>query len=449
MDKDFDTILEEMITLAEARNRDGLARLLEEIHPADIADLLREMEDQRVFVLGLLDPEKASGVLSETGDDFRAELLEGLEERQIRKIFHEMADDDAADILGDLPAEETERILGIMKREDQEEIKVLLEYDEETAGGIMTAELVSVEEDLIVRDAMEVIRKQAREVEEFFIVFATNRRGILRGTVSLRDLILAEPERKIFEVMDREVVMVAPQVDQEEVARLMERYNLVTIPVVDETGRLLGRVTVDDILDIVEAEVTEDLLRMGGADIDEEIYGGTKSAVKYRLPWLFLNLITAFVAASVVGLYRSTIQSVVILAIFMPVVAGLGGNAATQALAVTLRRLTLGDLSSAAKFRIIKKEFLTAAFNGLLVGVFVSLVAFFLGENPHLGLVVGLAMFLTIGFAGLFGAFIPITLQDLGLDPAVASSVFITTFTDLIGFFLLLGLGTLLLHYLI
>lgn len=192
---------------------------------------------------------------------------------------------------------------------------------------------------------------------------------------------------------------------------------------------------------------------MGGADEEEEIYGGAGEAVRSRLPWLLLNLITAFIAASVVGVFRDTIHAMVLLAIFMPVIAGMGGNAATQSLAVTLRRLTLGELTSGAKFKILRKELLAGLSNGLLLGVVVAAAAFALsaalGESPVLGLVAGLAMFLTVGLAGLIGSFIPIALRDLGVDPAVASSVFITTATDLIGFFLLLGLGTLLLAYLV
>jgi len=447
--KDRQEILEEIRELIGRGEKETLRDLLKGIHEADIADFLRELEDSRSFVVSVLSPERASQVLSETGDDFRAELLEDLDEKLIRGIFHEMADDDAADIIGELPDEETERILRIMKKEDQEEVKVLLEYDEETAGGIMTSELISIDENLDVREAMDVVRRRGHEVEEFYVVFATDRKNVLRGTVTLRDLILADLDAEISQVMSRDVISVTPDMDQEEVARLMERYNLITIPVIDRSGKLIGRITVDDILDIVEAEVTEDLLRMGGADIEEEIYGGTTTAVRFRLPWLFLNLLTAFVAASVVGLFAATIRSVVVLAIFMPVIAGMGGNAATQSLAVTLRRLTLGDLTSPAKQKIIRKELLTGVSNGILLGLVVSLIALVVGESPYLGVVVGLAMFLTIGLAGLVGAFIPITLKDLGFDPAVASSVIITTFTDLVGFFLLLGLGTLLLTYLI
>jgi magnesium transporter len=452
-DKDREEILERIRLLVEEGDELALGELLEGIHPADIADYLREIEDNRILIIKVLNPEKASEVLSETGDDFRAELLEDLDEPLIREIFHEMADDDAADIVGELPDEETERVLKIMDSEDQEEVKVLLEYDEESAGGIMTSELVSVEEDFSVHEAMDTIRKQAREVDDFFVVFVTDCRKNLKGTVALRDLIIADLDGRISRIMDDNVVSVPPDMDQEDVARLMSRYNLVTVPVTDESKKLIGRITVDDILDIVEAEVTEDLLRMGGTDVDEEIYGGTASAVRFRVPWLLLNLITAFMAAAVVGFYTDTLKTVIVLAIFMPVIAGLGGNAATQSLAVTLRRLTLGELSSSTKSKIIRKELLAGTFNGILVGIAVggvaSLIAMMLGERPHLGMVVGLAMFLTIGFAGLIGAFIPITLKDLGFDPAVASSVFITTFTDLVGFFLLLGLGTLLLSYLI
>ncbi len=448
--KEREETLEEVRRLIDQGEADTLKSLLGDVHEADIADILRDVEeDDRSFVVSLLSPERASQVLSETGDDFRSELLGELDERLIRSIFHEMADDDAADIVGGLPEEETKRILGIMKREDQEDVKALLEYDEESAGGIMTSEVVSVQEDLQVRESMEVIRKQAREVEDFFNVFVTDRSGVLKGTVTLRDLLLAEPTSRINRIMDTNVISVFPDMDQEEVARLMERYNLVALPVIDDSKRLIGRITVDDVLEIMEAEVTEDLLRMGGADIDEEIYGDTPHAVRFRLPWLLINLVTAFLAASVVGLYADTIHTVVILAVFMPVIAGMGGNAATQSLAVTLRRLTLGDVSTSSKLKIIKKELLAGVLNGVLIGLPTSLVALVLGQNPYLGLVVGLAMFLEIGAAGLIGAFIPITLKDLGIDPAVASSVIITTFTDLVGFFLLLGIGTLLLRYLV
>jgi len=452
-DKGREEILDQIMILVEEGDESALGELLEGIHPADIADCLREIEDNRALIIKALNPDKASEVLSETGDDFRAELLEDLDEPLIREIFREMADDDAADIVGELPEEETERVLKIMDSEDQEEVKILLEYDEESAGGIMTSELVSVEEDFSVHEAMDTIRIQAREVDDFFVVFVTDSRNNLKGTVALRDLIIADLDGRISMIMENNVLSVPPDMDQEDVARLMSRYNLVTVPVVDESKKLIGRITVDDILDIVEAEVTEDLLRMGGTDVDEEIYGGTISAVRFRIPWLLLNLITAFMAAAVVGIYTDTLKTVIVLAVFMPVIAGLGGNAATQSLAVTLRRLTLGELSSSIKFKIIRKEFLAGTFNGILVGIAVggiaSLVALMLGEKPHLGMVVGIAMFLTIGFAGLIGAFIPITLKDLGFDPAVASSVFITTFTDLVGFFLLLGLGTLLLSYLV
>ena len=442
-------LLDAIIRFVEQEDGAALEKVLEGIHEADIADILRELDDGSSFILGILDPERASEVLSETGEDFRAELLEGLDDDLIRAIFHAMADDDAADIVGKLPEEETERILGLMKREDKEDVKVLLEYDEESAGGIMTSDLIAISEDLNVGQAMKSIRKRAREIEDFHVVFVVDRNNVLRGTVSLRDLILGDPETQVSRIMDSDLIHVEADLDQEEVARIMKRYNLVTVPVVDESGVLIGRITVDDILDIVEAEVTEDLLRMGGADVDEEIYGGTKTAVRFRLPWLFLNLFTALLAASVVGLYADTIRSVVVLAIFMPIIAGMGGNAATQSLAGTLRRLTLGEVSPASRMKIIRKELLAGLSNGLVVGCSISLVALLLGENPYMGLVVGLAMFLTIGLAGLIGAFIPITLKDFGVDPAVASSVIITTFTDLIGFFLLLGLATLLLGYLI
>ena len=240
--------------------------------------------------------------------------------------------------------------------------------------------------------------------------------------------------------MERSDIYVQPDLDQEEVARIMSRYNLPSVPVVDPVGRLLGRVTFDDLVDVVEKETTEDLLQFGGVSADEELEAGWSVAVRSRLPWLYVNLLTAFLAGGVVYLFQGTVQRAVALAVWMPIIAGMGGNAGTQALAVTVRRLALGLVPATLFARVLGKEVLVGLINGLATGILVALIAAMLGEGPRLGLVVFLAMTSNLLVAGFAGAFIPILLERW-LDPAIASSIFVTTFTDVCGFLLLLGLA--------
>jgi magnesium transporter len=275
-----------------------------------------------------------------------------------------------------------------------------------------------------------------------FVVDSENR---LVGTLPFKDLVISRPERPVRAFMTDADIFVTPELDQEEVARLMARYNLPNVPVVNERGRLRGRVTFDDVIDVVEAETTEDLLKFGGVSPDEELAAGWDTAVRSRLPWLSVNLATAFLAGGVVYSFQNTIQRTLALAVWMPIIAGMGGNAGTQALAVTVRRLALGMLPVRVFTQVVGKEILVGIINGLAMGVVVGIVASLMGEGPKLGLVVFLAMVGNLMVAGFAGAFIPILLERFGVDPAVASSIFVTTFTDVCGFLLLLGLAGLLL----
>jgi magnesium transporter len=272
-------------------------------------------------------------------------------------------------------------------------------------------------------------------------VFVVDGQRRLVGILPFKSLVVSRPDRRIGEFMADADISVKADLDQEEVARLMARYNLPSVAVVDDGGRLLGRVTFDDVIDVVEAETTEDLLKFGGVSPDEELGGGWTEAVRSRLPWLYLNLLTASFAAGVVYVFRETIAATLALAIWMPVIAGMGGNAGTQALAVTVRRLALGLIPSHLFLRVVVKEVLVGLTNGLAIGAVVGLAAALLGEGSTLGLVVFLAMAGNLLVAGFAGAFIPIVLERFGVDPAIASSIFVTTFTDVCGFVLLLGLA--------
>ena len=428
--------------IAEAN--DALAKL----HPSDVADVLESLSDaDRLVVLRALPAELASETLAEMEEDeHAADLLAAMTPHRGAKLLSELADDDATDLVADLQPEERARILAEMSVEDAGEIRELLAYPEESAGGIMTAALVSVPETLTAGQAIEEVRRQGREVEDFYTVWVVDGGGRLVGTVPLDDLILAEPEDPVSTLVAPVAAAVSPDEDQEEVGRLMARYNLPTVPVVDPGGRLLGRITFDDVLEVMEAEQTEDILRFGGVPDDESLGASWVAAVRTRLPWLMLNLLTATAAALVVYFYADTIQSAVILAVVMPVIAGMGGNAGSQALAVTVRRLALRDDVGADPRAVVGKEVLVGLVNGAVLGGIVAGASLLVpGGDPRLGLVVLISMWGTMLMAGFGGAFIPMLLHRLGLDPAVASSVFLHTTTDLLGFVLLLGLATALL----
>ena len=305
----------------------------------------------------------------------------------------------------------------------------------------MTTHLVTVRDIATTTEALDEIRRQSEEVEEFYQVFVVDGQRRLVGVLPFKALVVNRPDRMVREYMSEADIVVRPETDQEEVARLMARYNLPSVAVVDESGRLLGRVTIDDVIDVVEAESTEDLLKFGGVSADEELAAPWTDSVRSRLPWLTVNLLTAFLAGGVVYLFQETVQRTVALAVWMPVIAGMGGNAGTQALAVTVRRLALGLIPSDRLVRVVGKEVLVGITNGLAIGVLVGIVASLLGEGPRLGLVVFLAMSGNLLVAGFAGAFIPVLLERFGVDPAIASSIFVTTFTDVCGFLLLLGLA--------
>jgi magnesium transporter len=332
--------------------------------------------------------------------------------------------------------------------EDAGEIRGLLRYDEESAGGLMDTLLVRIQEELTAGQAIAEVRRQGREVEDFYTVFVVNDAHQLLGTVRLDDLILADPLHPVAEMVEPVLASVEADEDQEEVGRLMSRYNLPSLPVVDRAGVLLGRITFDDVLDVMEAEQTEDILRLVGTSDEEELRGSWSETVQTRLPWLALNLITAAVGASVVMLFLDTVERFAVLAALAPVIAALGGNAGTQALAVTVRRISLagdGEVGH-GPFQAVGKELLVGLVNGAALGGVTAVVSLLLpGGNPILGLVVLLAMWGNLIVAGFAGSFVPTALNRLGADPAVASSVFVHALTDLVGFFLLLGLATALL----
>jgi len=436
-----DNTIERMVELVRNGEIAVFVRRAHDFEAADLADVLAALEEEeRVAVVRALPVELSSQALAEMPEDAHpGETLAALDPERAAEIVEELEDDDAADLLGELPVAAQERIL--KKVEDRADVDRLLRYDDETAGGLMTTHIVTVRATDTVTQALDGIRRQAEEVTDFYQIFVVDHDRRLVGILPFKDLVVSKPDRVIKSFMADADITVPPGLDQEEVARVMARYNLPSVAVVDEAGRLLGRVTFDDVIDVVEAETTEDLLKFGGVSPDEDLAAGWNEAVRSRLPWLYVNLATAFLAGGVVYFFQGVVQRTVTLAVWMPVIAGMGGNAGTQALAVTVRRLALGLIPERRFAKVVGKEILVGVINGVAIGVVVGLVAALLGEGVRLGIVVFLAMSGNLLVAGFAGAFIPILLERFGVDPAIASSIFVTTFTDVCGFLLLLGLA--------
>ncbi len=436
--------LHEIAELVRAGHIDAFVSAAHHLESADLADVLSSLDEtERLVAVSALPPELSGDALAEMPEEEHAEdTLAALHPDQAADIVEELADDDAADLLGQMDEHTAERILAQVDSPERGEVERLLRYDEESAGGLMTTRLVTVADAATAAEAIEAIRKQSEEAEGFIQVYVTGKDGHLHGVVPLKGLVTSPPERPVREFMEDADIRVHPEEGQEHVADLMSRYNLLEVPVVDGNGRLLGRVTFDDVIDVVEAEATEDLLKFGGVSADEDLSATWTAAVRSRLPWLYVNLLTAFMAAAVVGIFQNTIAKITVLALWMPVIAGMGGNAGTQALAVTVRRLALGLVPKGQGLEVVGKELLVGLINGIGNGVVVMIVAVIFGLGPRFGVIVFFAMSCNLMVAGFAGAFVPILLEKFKIDPAIASSIFVTTFTDMCGFLLLLGLAT-------
>jgi magnesium transporter len=432
------------IKLALSGDDQQLQFILEEYHASEIAILFESITpEDRQRIINLLEVEIASEVISEMHEESHPEeLLLQLHPDKRTEIVEELDYDDATDIISQLDEQEQQEILEDLNEDDASSIRNLMSYDEKTAGGLMNTEFIRINLNLTKKDAIDEIIRQSEEIEEFYTIFVIDDQNIFQGIVSLKDIIKAKGNVQITELVKAEVAWVYPDTDQEEVARLISQYNITSIPVLDVDMRLLGRVTFDDVIDVLEDENTEDILKISGVSEDEELSGNWVEAVKSRLPWLVLNLGTAFLASAVIRHFDPTIKMFPLLSAYMVIIAGMGGNAATQALAVTVRRISLNDLTDNQAYRTVLKEFTVGTINGAVTGLIVFIFAYFFDSSLMLGVVIFLSMTGNLLIAGITGSSIPLVLKRVGIDPAIASSIIITTFTDVFGFLLLLGLAS-------
>ncbi len=430
--------------------------VLRKSRPADIAQVLQALSDldrKSVFAaLAKSETALAAASLSELSPAAGVELLTTLPPEGTAQVLQELPSDDAAEFISELPEDLREQLLDLMKVEISTDVQELLSFAEGTAGRIMTPDVFSLKEDLTVGEAISTIQHASSDIELVFYLYVIDDRGHLVGVSSLRQLLLVPPTTPLKKIMSTDVISVGTDTDQEEVAQVVARYNLLGVPVVDEEHKLLGVVTVDDVLDVIREEATEDIYALSGVSSEEGILSTPWRSVRLRLPWLMINLATAILAASVINAFEATIKQVVVLAALQSIVAGMGGNAATQTLAVIVRGLALGEVTLENSRRVLWKEVLVGVANGLVNGLIAALVVLvWFGFSPKMFIIGGIiaaALIINLLIAAIAGTVIPLLLKKLRADPALASSVFVTTCTDVGGFLSFLGLATLLLKYL-
>ena len=435
--------------LVESGRRERLAHVLADAHAADIAAAMRDLSlAHQVQVYRLLSRETAGLVLAELDEEPLQALAQALDETEISGALDRMHPDDAAQVIEELPEEQAEKVLDLMKEDKSEEIQELLEYGEKTAGRIMSPDFLAVHEEDTVAQAIDQVRKSpmAETASSLYVIDAHEH---LVGSLPWRRLIIADSATPVGLLRQDEPVQVSPEMDQEEVARLVAKYDLVAVPVVGPDHRLLGVISVDDVIDVIREEATEDIQRLGGAAGDETVFDSPWSVFPRRLLWRLINLGTAILAASVIGLFEGSIRELATLAIFMPIVASMGGIGTTQTATVVVRGLALGDMTDSHLWRVLRKELILGLSTGVANAVIMGVIAYLWKGQILLALIIAVALAINMMVAATVGVVVPVLLRAFRVDPAIASSVIITTFTDVCGFFSFLGLATLLIRFLL
>lgn len=440
-------ILAQLRAALERDDLGGAVAVIESLQPADRADLVEELSDSdQIVLLSQLDPAESADVLEEMEDEDAASLAERLPVADLAGILDEMEADEAADVLGDLPPERMAEAL--RKMEEPAEVISLLQYPDDTAGGLMTPAVVTLRRDWRVQEALESLRRVGPDADSAYYLFVTDEVGVLQGVVGLRDLVVAFPETVIEALMDPNVVSVPVTADQEICARTLSRYGFLALPVVDQSNRLVGVITADDLIEVAEDEATEDMYRMVGISGEERVFGPLHSSVIKRLPWLAVNMVTLFVAITVVNAFEWVIAGMVALATFLPLVSGEGGNAGSQTTTVIVRGMALGEVDVRNGVRALAKELAAAAINGAIIGIGTGVAIYFWKREPVIATAAALAMVLNFLVAALAGVLVPLGLKLMRVDPALASAAFVTAVTDTLGFLFFLGIAALLLQYL-
>ncbi len=434
------------------KNRaDGFIRnIIREFRPADFVQLSRHLSrPERLYLFSLLDPETASDVLAEMDEPLQEEIIEEVGHERLSEVIDEMESDDATDVVAKLPDEVAQEVLERIDREDSAEVRELLSHAEDTAGGIMAKELVAVNKNLTVDQAIQKIRHMAEEIEDIYNVFAVDDDGHLVGVVPLQDLLLARPGMKVQHIMDTDVIYVTADVDQEEVARLFKKYDLVSLPVVDDQKRLIGRITIDDVLDVIEEEASEDAQMIAGITTDLDFTETSPLRVsRSRLPWLVVSFVGEIVSGHLMSMFHTTLTRVLYIVFFVPLIMAIGGNVGNQSAIVVIRGLATGEVDVLEMGRRLRSELMVSLILGVVLSSAIFLISWLWFHDPRIGLVIAMALIAVVINAAMIGTTLPFLLKRFNVDPAVATSPFISTSNDILGLLIYLSVVTVFLSWL-
>lgn len=447
-DNKYELLLHDLLNLSQ----EDFAEYIEHVHPSDLLELINddEIEFDRKALLERLPDELIADLLDEEEEEDKYELLLQVREDKRKQIIDEMSSDELVDMLNAIEdADDKQEVIELLDQEDQKEVQQLLSYDEYSAGGIMATEFISIYDNKTIRKVLAYLREIKNEVENPFALYVTDRQHHLKGVLSLSDIVTADLDAMVLDVMNPNVIAVHYKMDQEEVAREFKKYNFLAMPVIDDDNRIIGVITVDDIMEVMAEEATADMLQMAGVHAEETVDSSIVETIKSRLPWLLVNLLTAIFASSIVNFFSDTIAKVVVLAALNPIITGMGGNAGTQTLTLICRSIALGEIDKSNSLSTLFKEIVSGLFNGLTIGLLVGTVGYVLSKNVWIGVIVGFSMMVNMVVAVIAGFGIPLFLEKIKVDPAVASAVFVTTFTDSMGFMVFLGLATIFIEKLI
>ncbi len=419
-----------------------LSDRLNELHPADISDFIESISsDRRQQVWQVLLPELMGEVLLELPESIRADLLSSMDRGHLVEAVHRLDTDDIADLIPDLPDEVIAAILFALDKQDRQRLDTVLSFAEDTAGGLMNPDAITVRENITLGVVLRYLRRRGEIPDHTNSLFVVDRNDKIVGALLLRVLLTSDESRRVGEVMIREPVSFRATESDSEVAAAFEKYNLITAPVLDEEGRLLGRITIDDVVDVIRDEAHHSVMAPAGLREDEDIFAPVARSSRNRALWLGVNLVTAIIASIVIGFFESTIQQIVALAVLMPIVASMGGNAGTQTLVLVIRGMALGTVTRRNARQVLWRELAVSLMNSFLWALVVAIVAIVWYQEPKLGLVIGLAMAINLVVAALSGVVIPLAVKKMGIDPALASGVVLTAVTDVVGFLSFLGLA--------
>ncbi len=438
------SVIDELHTAISAGEEDIARTILTDVHPSEIADLLESLPAKELeFIWPLIDTEIGGDVLSHVQDSVRSRLLEQMQPHEVVEVTKDLDDDDLTDIIQDLPENIQDRVLLSMDVLNRQRLSSLLSYPEDTAGGLMSTDVIPVRTDATLATVTRYLRFLGHREElptQTDNLMVVDRDNLYLGVLTLMDIMIKDPELTVGEVMIEEAGITADQTEHD-VARIFEKRDWVSAAVVDENGLLLGRITIDDVVDVIQEEAEEAVRNMAGLG-DDDIFAPIITSTKYRAAWLGVNLLTAFLAAWVIGRFEDSIQQLVALAVLMPVVASMGGIAGNQTLTIAVRGIATGQLGKRNVRHLISKELAVGAINGIIWSSVVATITILWFNDTNLGIIIGLAMIINLIIAAIAGATIPLALKQLGVDPAIAGGVILTTITDVVGFLTFLGLGT-------